>query len=60
MLKDSSDKHYQRNKERLQKMASERYQRKSEEEKRKNENMVTNDIKIFLRMKKYYKILKNK
>ena len=41
-------------------MTSERYQDMSEEEMRKSKNMVTNDIKIFLRMKKYYKILKNK
>lgn len=51
MSKDSSVKYYQKNDERVQKRASER--KKSlfkEEERKKNETMDTNNIKIFLNM----------
>ena len=44
--------YYQKDKERLQKNACERYQNLSEEEKTKRENIVVNNIEIFLKMKK--------
>ena len=46
-----SQSYYYKNKERLQKEAHERYQNLSEEEKEKRDNIVANNIKIFLEMK---------
>ena len=43
--------YYQKDKERLQKDACERYQNRSEEKKAKSENMVVNNIEIILKMK---------
>ena len=52
MCKDSSAKYYQDNTERLQKKACERSQSLSEEKKRKkSNNMVMKDIKIYQKMK---------
>ena len=51
MSKDSSAKHYQNDKERLQKKGHERYQNLSKEEKEKSDNMVVNNTKIYLKMK---------
>ena len=43
---------YEKNKEKLQKEASERYQNLSEEEKEKGQKKPKTDIKIFLKRKK--------
>ena len=51
MCKDSSVKYYQKNKERLQKRACERYQNLSKEERKKSDSMIMNEIKISLKMK---------
>ena len=51
MCKDSSAKYYQKNKERLQKRACERYQNLSKEERKKSDSMIVNEIKISLKMK---------
>ena len=51
MCKDSSAKYYQKNKERLQKRACERYQNLSKEERKKSDSMIMNEIKISLKMK---------
>ena len=48
----TSAKYYQKNKERLQKVTSERYQNVSKEKKTKSENMHVKDIKIFLKKDK--------
>ena len=52
MSKNLSVKHYQENKERLQKKAREIYQNLSKEEKKKSYNMVVNVTKISQKMKK--------
>ena len=50
--KDSSTKYYQNNKERLQKRTRERYQTLCKEKKRKKtDNMVVKDTKIYQEMK---------
>ena len=51
MSKNLSTKYYQENKERLQEKAHERYQNLSKEEKKKNDNMVVNVIKVSQEMK---------
>ena len=52
MSKDFSTKYYQKNKERLKKRSRRRYQDLSEEGKDERQNMLANNIKIFLEMKK--------
>ena len=52
MFKYLSVKHYQENKERLQKKARERYQNLSIEEKEKSDNMIVNITKISQKIKK--------
>ena len=52
MFKYLSVKHYQENKERLQKKARERYQNLSIEEKEKSDNMIVNITKISQTIKK--------
>ena len=52
MFKYLSAKHYQKNKERLQKKARERYQNLSIEEKEKSDNMIVNITKISQKIKK--------
>ena len=52
MSKDFSTKYYQKNKESLQKRSLRRYQDLSEEGKDERQNMLANNIKIFLEMKK--------
>ena len=51
MSKDFSTKYYQKNKESLQKRSRRRYQDLSEEGKNERQNMLANNIKIFLEMK---------
>ena len=51
MSRDSSTKHYQKNKERLQKKLMKSIKIFLKEERTKSKNMVANDIKIFLNMK---------
>ena len=53
MSKDSTAKYYQNNKDKLQKKARERYQSlsKGEKEKKKIDNMVANNAKIYQKMK---------
>ena len=51
MNKNSYARYYQKNKEKVQKKACERYQNLSKEEKEKSVNMVANDTKIFPNMK---------
>ena len=51
MSKNLSTKYYQENKEGLQEKAHERYQNLSKEEKKKNDNMVVNVIKVSQEMK---------
>ena len=50
-FRDSSAKYYPDNKERLQKKACKRYQSLSKEEKKKSNNMVVRDTKIYQKMK---------
>ena len=52
VFKYLSVKHYQENKERLQKKARERYQNLSIEEKEKSDNMIVNITKISQTIKK--------
>ena len=52
MMINPSNSYYQKNKEKLQKMARERYQKLTEEEKEKSINMVVEGIKIFLEIEK--------
>ena len=47
MPQNSSNKYYQDNKERLKEKAHERYQSFSKEEKRKSNNRVVNNTKIY-------------
>ena len=47
MPQNSSNKYYQDNKERLKEKAHERYQSFSKEEKRKSNNRVANNTKIY-------------
>ena len=47
MPQNSSNKYYQDNKERLKEKAHERYQNFSKEEKRKSNNRVVNNTKIY-------------
>ena len=51
MSKDFSTKYYQKNKESLQKRSCRRYQDLSEEGKNERQNVLANNIKIFLEMK---------
>ena len=51
---------YHKNKERLQKEAHERYQNLSEEEKEKRDDIVANNIKIFLEIKSFMQYLLKK
>ena len=52
MPKDLSPKYYEKNKEMIQKKSCERYQNPSEEEKKKkNENIVVNNIRISQKIK---------
>ena len=52
MFKNISPKYYQKNKERPQKKARERYQNLSKEEQEKNDNLVVNIAKISQKIKK--------
>ena len=52
MFKNISAKYYQKNKERQQKKARERYQNLSKEEQEKNDNLVVNIAKISQKIKK--------
>ena len=54
MSSDSSNKYYQNNKERLQKIARERYESlsKEENEKKRRYKTVVNDPKIYQKIKK--------
>ena len=51
MSKDFSTKYHQKNKESLQKRSRRRYQDLSEEGKNERQNVLANNIKIFLEMK---------
>ena len=51
MPKDSLAKDYQNNKERLQNKVCERYQSLYKKEKKKSNNMVVNDAKIYQKRK---------
>ena len=50
MSKDSIAKYHQNNKERVQKKACEKYQSIFEDKKKKRDNMVLNDTKIYQKM----------
>ena len=52
--------YYHKNKERLQIEAHERYQNHSEEEKEKRDDILANNIKIFLEIKSFMQYLLKK
>ena len=52
MSKDSSARHYEKNKKKIQKKSCERYQNLTQEEKKeKNKNIVVNDMRISQKIK---------